>query len=585
VRFTHVIEIAFQSLDPSKAATIANNIAEAYILDQTQSRRYTTQRATAWLEERMNQLRDQAVAADRTAQDFRTQNNIIAIRGGPIDEQQMGELTSQLVAARSETAEAKARLDTLHEVITSGRFEAAPTETVKNEIFQKIRQQYVDVSNRYTDYAERFGTNHLAVVALRRDIQRLRSAGLEELKRMVQGYQSNYEVAQLREEAVKARLDAMTEQNAGSRQAQSALRVLESAAQAYRTLHESFMQRYVEATQQQNVTSTEARVITPAVGASKVHPNNNRTLGLAAVLSLMIGCGIGFARERLDRVFRTPKQVEQALGVECLGILPAIPHKTVRKPTTFDPDELERREIAQDLGIARQVILTPFSRFTETIRGIKVAADTNRNLRDVHVIGVVSAVPAEGKSTVAANLAQLLAQSGNRTLLIDADFRNPSLTRIMAPGAQFGTIDLLHRNADLLSLIWRDPITGLDFLPTVLTERIAHTSEMLASSPMQELIEVAKKQYEYVIVDFPPIAPVVDAKAASHLIDAFLLVIEWGRTSTEAIAESLASAELIQSKLLGAVLNRANPVALKRLEAYKGYNYHQYYSTYVSNNP
>jgi succinoglycan biosynthesis transport protein ExoP len=343
------------------------------------------------------------------------------------------------------------------------------------------------------------------------------------------------------------------------------------------------VQRFVEATQQQNVTNTEARVITAAVNAQKVHPRPALVLTLGTVLGLMAGVGAAYARDRLDKVFRTPKQVEQALGVECLGILPAVEPRA-GQPRRHEPSALElaQRTIAQDLGISRQVILTPFSRFTETIRGIKVAADTTATNRDVSVVGLVSAVPAEGKSTISANLAQLAAHGGSRALLIDGDLRNPSTTKTMAPHATAGILELLQGDRELADVVWRDPITGLDFLPAVLTTPIAHTSELLASRAMAQIIATAREQYDYIVIDFPPLAPVVDAKAASHLVDAFILVIEWGQTSPEIIAEALGAAEVVQSKLIGAVLNRANPSALKKIEAYKGKNYHRYYTSYMS---
>jgi succinoglycan biosynthesis transport protein ExoP len=242
------------------------------------------------------------------------------------------------------------------------------------------------------------------------------------------------------------------------------------------------------------------------------------------------------------------------------------------------PALVRERVISQDLGIARQVILTPFSRFTESVRSIKVAADTS-NL-DLRVIGLISAVPGEGKSTIAVNLAQLAAHAGTRTLLIDADLRQPSLTRQIAPSANQGLLEVLDGSCDLQQAIWRDPVTGLDFLPSYLEAPIAHTSEILASRRMTDLLTQARELYDYVVVDFPPLAPVVDAKAASHLVDGFILVVEWGQTSPEIVVEALGSAEVVQSKLIGAVLNRANPAMLKRIELYKGKNYHRYYGNY-----
>src|SRR5205085_959231 len=114
--------------------------------------------------------------------------------------------------------------------------------------------------------------------------------------------------------------------------------------------------------------------------------------------------------------------------------------------------------ISSDLGIVRQVVIAPFSRFTETVRGIKVAADTTTlPAPGTRVIGVVSAVPGEGKSTIAANLAQLMAHAGSPTLLIDGDLRNPSLTRRMTPQAEIGVDDIIEGRVKLADATWRDP--------------------------------------------------------------------------------------------------------------------------------
>jgi succinoglycan biosynthesis transport protein ExoP len=588
VRLTYVIEIGFTSRDPIKAVQTANAVAEAYIADQTSTKQFTTKRATAWLQERMLELREQAVASDRAAQDFRTKNNMLRVGGTSIDEQQLAHLSTQRTAAREQTAEARARLERLSEMMASRLPDAILSSSGQlssagqNEVMNRLRQQYVDASRREADFSVRLGPDHLAVVNVRKEMKQIEQAAANELKRVAEAYKNDFRMAQAREEAAEARLREQTRVDAETRQEQGALQVLESTAKAYQTLHDNFLQRFMEATQQQNFTTTEARVITAAVRAQKVHPKPALVLAIATMLAVMGGTAAGFARERLDNVFRTPRQVEQALGVECLGILPAIESKAVARRNKPSAVDLAQRVISEDLGLARQVILTPFSRFTETIRGIKVAVDTGQSAKNISVIGLVSAVPAEGKSTVAANLAQLTAHGGARTLLIDGDLRNPSLTRLMAPHASAGVIEALHRGISLDDLTWRDQITGLDFLPAVLTTPIAHTSELLASRAMAELVARAREEYEYVIIDFPPLAPVVDAKAGSHLVDAFMMVIEWGVTSPEIISEALGSAEIVQSKLIGVVLNRANPSALRKIEAYKGKNYHRYYTSYMS---
>jgi polysaccharide biosynthesis transport protein len=576
---SYIIEISFQSPDRDKASRIANAIGEAYIQDQLQLKYNATKRATDWLQDRIAELRQQAEKADHATLEFRNKNNLTSTGGKLLSEQQLSEVSTQLVSAKAQTAEAKARLDRILEISKRGIGDAAVGDSLQNTVLNRLQQQYIEAAKREADFSSRYGSEHLAAVGLRREMRQIQEASKAETNRIAESYRSEYEIARSREVALQASLDQLTLNSSDTRAAQVDLRVLESSANAYRTLYDNFLQRYVEATQQQSLPDTEARVITEA-HAVKTHPSVPLVLALAGFLGAAFGGAIAFARDSLDRVFRTTHQVEQVLGVECLGVIPAVADPTLHGDVLEDyrPPSAPRT-ITADLGLARQVVLAPFSRFTETIRSIKVAADTSTAARHIKVIGLVSALPGEGKSTVSSNLAQLVAHSGRQTLLIDADLRNPSLSRRIAPHAEYGMLEVIIGTAQLSDAVWRDPITGLDFLPTVLNTPIAHTSEVLASERMAELLSKARERYEYIIVDFPPLAPVVDAKAAARHVDAFVFVIEWGQTSPDVIFEALSSAEVVHSKLLGAVLNMANTSKLEKLESYKGSKYHTYYAS------
>ncbi|MEZ0167925.1 polysaccharide biosynthesis tyrosine autokinase [Microvirga sp. TS319] len=575
---SYVIEISFQSLDEEKASRIANAIGKAYILDQLQANYTATRLATNWLKDRIEELRQEAERADRLTLDFRNKNNLTDAGGKLLSEQQLSEINTQLIVAKAQTAEAKARLDRILDISRRGIDDAAVGDSLQNTVLNQLQQQYLEAARREADFSTRYGADHPAAANLRKEMQQIQNASKAEMNRIAESYKSDYEIARSREQTLQASLDALTVASAGTREAQVGLRLLESSANAYRTLHDNFLQRFVEATQQQSFPNTEARLITEAATAERTHPRTKLVLGLAVVLGAGLGCAIAFAREGLDRVFRTARQVEQALGVECLGVIPAIEGASAHTPLEGDSlPQIGPRSITADLGIARQVVLAPFSRFSETIRAIKVAADTCTTAHGVKVIGLVSALAGEGKSTIASNLAQLIAHSGRRVLLIDADLRTLSLSRRMTPYAEAGIFEVLIGGVTLSDAVWHDPITKLDFLPAVLKSPIAHTSEILASDRMASLLASARDLYEYVIVDFTPLAPVVDAKAAARHMDAFVLVIEWGQTSPEAIFEALGSAEVVHSKLLGAVLNKANAARLKKLEAYKGRSYHSYY--------
>jgi len=307
-------------------------------------------------------------------------------------------------------------------------------------------------------------------------------------------------------------------------------------------------------------------------------------LGVASLLGLVTGLGAAFAREYLDNGLRSSDQVEKKVGIDCLGVLPTISRaqatpkelrhrwwiKKGHNPRGQAQAATGDRVISTAAGRYRFVVDKPFSRFAETIRSLKVASEIADSSGRTKVIGVTSALPREGKSLVAANLSEMIAVSGSKVILIDGDPRNRGLTRQLAPQAEAGLMHVIAGRAAVEELVWRDPNTNLEFLPA--------GSPMEASNPigivaMQKVLESMRDRYDYVIFDLPPIAPVADVKAASHLIDYFILVIEWERTSREAVIDVLNTAPLVCEKLLGAVLNNADSTVLKRLESYKGRHY------------
>jgi succinoglycan biosynthesis transport protein ExoP len=231
----------------------------------------------------------------------------------------------------------------------------------------------------------------------------------------------------------------------------------------------------------------------------------------------------------------------------------------------------------KEQSLSNYVVDHPFSRFAETLRNIKVSIDVARLTREVRVIGIVSSLPKEGKTTVAANFGHLTALTGHRTLLIDGDLHTRSLTRELAPNAKTGLLEALKEPRSLGYHIQRSKETGLDFLPSCVTSRMVNSADVMASKAMADMLLVMRENYEYIVIDLAPVMPVTDAKAVSHLVDAMVYVIEWGKTTRSALQESLSGSEGIQKKLLGAVLNRANPKMLKRIEAYKGAHYNSYY--------
>jgi succinoglycan biosynthesis transport protein ExoP len=227
------------------------------------------------------------------------------------------------------------------------------------------------------------------------------------------------------------------------------------------------------------------------------------------------------------------------------------------------------------------VIDSPFSRFTESIRAIKIAGDLFGVSKTNKVVAITSSLPNEGKSTVSTALAQLTAHAGPRVILVDCDLRNPELSRELTPNASLGLLEVLSGKALLEDVIWTDPDTKMQFLPSVAESRVVHSSEILASAATKRLFDQLRDTYDYVIVDLSPLAPVVDVRATSNLVDSYIFVIEWGRTKIDVVEHALNAARGVYDNLLGVVLNKADVNVLSRYESYRGkYYYNRYYARY-----
>jgi succinoglycan biosynthesis transport protein ExoP len=577
---TYVMEIGFTSRDPQKAAKIANAIADAYIVDQLEAKYQASRRASVWLQDRIKELRTQASAAQKAVVDFKTANNIVDTGGRLMNEQQLAEVNSQLILAHAATAEAKARLDRMNDIQKQDIPDANVADALKNDTIVKLRGQYVDMASKESIWASKYGSDHLAAVNLRRQMAEIKKNIQDELKRIQESYKSDYDIAVTREEAIKSSLNNVVSESQLTNQAQVQLRELDSNAQSYQAMYDNFLQRYMESVQQQSFPITEARVISAATTPLiKTYPKTLIVLAASLLGGLVLAFGAAIARELTDKVFRTTGQVEEVLGVNCISILPSLGEKTLAPAPALTAKLVRKNNPQPDL--LRYVVENPLSRFAEAIRSLKVAVDLNSIVRENRVLATTSTLPNEGKSTLSTNLAQLIAHGGSRVILVDADLRNPSLSRALVADAKLGLVDVVAQKAKLDDVLVIDPETKLEILPAGGTSKLLHTNEILASNAMQDLIGLLRSRYDYVVLDMPPMAPVVDVRVTSSYVDSYLFVVEWGKTNIDVVKHNLRGAPEIKDKLLGVVLNKADTKILARYESYHGrYYYQKYYARY-----
>ena len=567
---TFVFEISFTSPDRDQAARIANAVAEAYVVDQLEAKYNATKRAGLWLQDRLKELGKQASDAERAVVEYKSRNNIVDTGGRLMNEQQVAELNSQLAVARANESEARAKLTRIQDVMRLDLPDANVTDALHNDVIIRLRNQYTDLSKRESDLVLRTGPNHQSVINVRNDMADIRKSIREELRRIAAGYQSDYQIAKARLDSIQTSLADVVSQSQVTNQAQVELKELDSAAQSYRTLYDSFLQRYMESVQQQSFPLTEARVVTQATPPlKKSEPKFVLTMLSAMAGGSLIGFAAAWMRDRTDKTLRAGHDVEALLNVSCVSSVPML-----NIPSGFAGKEAARKQLSE-------VLLHPASRYAEAIRAIKMAIDFFPSSYRSQSIGVISAMPGEGKSTIAANLATLAANTGSRAVLVDADLRNPTLTGKLAPHQRVGLSDVLAGRPLAAALVHIDELR-CDFLPAVRADIALGANEFTSAANMRALkamLDELKAHYDYVILDLPPLIPVIDARAAADVIDAFVMVVEWGKTSANSVQLALQASSRIQDKTVGVALNKVDTTVARR---YYDHEYPSAASAYYS---
>ena len=588
---SYLMRIDFRSHNQEQAVKIVNTMIDAYILDQLNAKYQANRRTGDWLQERLQTLREQAAASERAVIEFKVKNNIVAASGILMNEKQLSEMSGRLATARANTTDVQVRLERIEAVRRAYQQDtpvSATDETVSEAmssgIINKLRDRYLDLVNREADWSVRYGKNHTAVVNLRNQIRDMRRSIFDELGRIQEQFKSEYEIAKKRQDELEKALVTLVSQSTETNQAQVALFSLEAAAQSYRKIYDNFLQQHTVSIQQQTFPVTEARQ-TSAGSAIKTAPKPLQVCIVAIFAGGMLGVGLGAFREIRDRGFRTREQVRTVLATECLALVPLLPDDrrkrflSSRQSLAMEPMgkaqlAVAHRALSSGPKSMRTIVDSPSSAYAEAVRSIKLTVDLNSQKSQdkfTKVMGLTSCLPSEGKSSLAAAMASLIAQGGARVVLVDCDVRNPSLSRALAPKASSGFLDVVAGKVGFEDAVWNDSTTNMAFLPA--GRWVPNASEILASDKAKLLFDTLQIKYDYVIVDLAPLVAGVGVRATSRLIDSYVLVIEWGATKIDEVQYALRHAPGVQENIVGAVLNKVDMAVMGRYDSY-GANYY-----------
>ena len=558
---TYVIAVSVTSVDQFKAARLANAVADAFIVDKLEARFASAQRATSWLGDRLEDLRKQLRESEEAVANFRSENGLFRTsQNVTLNEQQLSELNAKLVNARAEAAEKKAKYDQLQALQTNGGSAQALPDVLRSQVITQLRAQEADVSRREADLVARYGDRHPAVVNVRAEKRDVQQALGAETARISANLKNEYDVAKAGADALETSLREVSGASSADDRVNVRLRELERTAFVNKTLFEDFLSRAKISQERSTFEVREARLITQATPPSTPsYPPKPLTLALGLVAGLLLGSGGAVAVEMLNQGFTTPREVEERLDLPVLASI----------------KRLSTGELTIDrstLPMPRFLVAKPMSRFAEAIRSIRTGIQMTDVDHTPKVIQVTSSIPSEGKSSISMSLAfSAAAMSGQKVALVDADFRHPTVTRFFGLEKAPGVVDLLLGTAEIDTITHIDEQTGVHVFGA--GSKTQNPPDLLGSERMRGFIEDLRANYDYVVVDTPPVGPVVDATVTSPLADKTLFIVQWAKTAREIVSDAVRQIPG-DKKIAGVVLNFVNE---KEARKYGKYAYSYYY--------
>ncbi len=564
---SRLMDVSFESTDPQLAARIVNAHINTYIEQNFRSKYEATSQASTWLTSQLDDLRVKVQRSEDALITYERQNQIWTLDDKQnITTQRLSDINRQLTDAQSE----RMKKESLFQFAKSGNLDAVP-QVQNNVTLMELLRRRSDLAGQYTDAVSQYGPNFPKVQRLQALQKELDDNIEKEKQQIVAVLESDFREARDHETMLTGALD---EQKIAANQMAEKLveyNILKREAEANKTLYEGLMTKLKETAISASLRSSNIRVVDPAmIPSTPARPAKTRNVALAFLVGLVGGIGLALMREYLDNTVKTPDDVETLARLPSLAVVPQFADSNGKRNGLlkgFSSNGHDKRIelVAQHL---------PKSQMSEAFRALRTSILLSQADHPPQVILVTSALPREGKTTAAANLAVTLAQLGDSTVLVDADLRKPGVGRLLnlGSGKYAGLSSYLAgvSSLDLVSIPHPD-IPNLVAIPT--GPLPPNPADLLSSHKLVEAIAELRTKYKFIVIDSPPVMAATDAVILSVQADGVLLVVRSGETPKEAFTRTRDLLNSVKCHILGVVLNAVDSNAPDYYYSYRYYPY------------
>ncbi len=536
---SRIIGVKFTSENPRTATSVANTLARLYIEQLIDLKLGATKQASNWLYKRVAILQKQVEKAEGKVERFREKSGLISARGVTITSQQVAELSTQVIIAKTERVETVARLRQIQSLLKSQQGAASAAEVLKSSLIQRFKEQESNFLRREAELSEVYGKRHPKIISIQAEINDIQGKIEQEVVKIIKGMKNEVEIARARETTLNQTLNTLKADLAKANKAEVKLRSLEREATASRALLETFMSRYKETSAQEDKDAqrADARILSLAsLPQAPSYPKKKIILVFALLGSIGLGILLIFIVEMLDRGFRSSEQIENYLGIPVFGVVPLLSQKAIGRDQA-----------------ANYILKNPVSPFSEAIRTVHTSLLLSQVDEPPKTILVTSSQPDEGKTIIAINLARMLAMAGRKILIIDCDFRHPNVGKVLEVDNEPGLVDLLAGVVDYNDVIKKDAASGAFVIPA--GRPTTNPPSLLASEKMTQTLEYLEQTFDFIILDSPPVLAVSDARILARKVSGTVFVIRWADTSREMVQTAIKQLTENSTSLSGVILS------------------------------